>query len=184
VNDLMLSFRFSVALIQSPREPLGSKKVPEVANSGTVLGNGSFQECSGLELETDVRDYLEGGRNDGVLRRLGRVKLQPLVLKRGMFVASANGETTAPEGGGSRYVNTDLWAWLQGVVGDVRPVRRYDGIITVHRPRKDGEVMARWTFSRGLPIKVTGPALNGRTGDVAIEELHIAHQGLRLENDR
>ena len=51
-----------------------------------MLGTtGGFAECSGLELEADVKEYLEGGRNDGVVRRVGRVKLVPLVLKRGMF---------------------------------------------------------------------------------------------------
>ena len=35
-------------------------------------------------------------------------------------------------------------------------------------------------FDRGLPSKVTGPALNAKTGEIAIEELHIVHEGLRL----
>ena len=42
-------------------------------------------------------------------------------------------------------------------------------------------VVARWIFDRGLPIKVAGPTLNAKTGEIAIEELHIAHEGLRLE---
>jgi phage tail-like protein len=41
-------------------------------------------------------------------------------------------------------------------------------------------VVARWAFVRGLPAKVTGPQLNARTGEIAIEELHILHEGLRL----
>ena len=40
--------------------------------------------------------------------------------------------------------------------------------------------MARWVFDRGLPSKVTGPSLNAKTGEIAIEELHIVHEGLRL----
>jgi hypothetical protein len=31
-----------------------------------------------------------------------------------------------------------------------------------------------------LPVKVSGPSLNAKTGEVAIEELDIAHEGLRL----
>jgi hypothetical protein len=30
-------------------------------------------------------------------------------------------------------------------------------------------------------VKLTGPALNAKTGEIAIEELHIAHEGLKLE---
>jgi phage tail-like protein len=42
-------------------------------------------------------------------------------------------------------------------------------------------VAATWTFDRGLPAKIGGPQLNARTGEVAIEELTIVHEGLRLQ---
>ena len=42
------------------------------------------------------------------------------------------------------------------------------------------KVSATWVFDRGLPMKIRGPELNAKTGEVAIEELHIAHEGLRL----
>ena len=35
-------------------------------------------------------------------------------------------------------------------------------------------------FERGLPAKIKGPELNAKTGEIAIEELTIAHEGLRL----
>jgi hypothetical protein len=31
-----------------------------------------------------------------------------------------------------------------------------------------------------LPAKIRGPQLNAKTGEIAIEELTIAHEGLRL----
>ena len=46
---------------------------------------------------------------------------------------------------------------------------------------EDRQAVAIWTFSRGLPAKIIGPQLNARTGEVAVEELQIAHEGLRLE---
>ena len=58
-------------------------------------------------------------------------------------------------------------------------VKRYDG--TIQLLSNDGaDVLATWTFDRGLPAKVSGPQLNAKTGDIAIEELQIAHEGLRL----
>jgi len=132
-------------------------------------GDGGFQECSGLELDIDTRDYIEGARNDGVVRRVGRVKATPIVLKRGRFVP--------PRGG---YVDTALWDWLQGMVDGATPPPRYDGTIEV-RDAAQRRVVARWTFARALPLKVSGPTLNGKTGDIAIEELHLGHEGLRLE---
>jgi hypothetical protein len=31
-------------------------------------------------------------------------------------------------------------------------------------------------------MKVTGPQLNAKTGEIAIEELHLVHEGLTMEN--
>jgi phage tail-like protein len=132
------------------------------------LGDGGFAECSGLELEADVKEYLEGGHNDGVVRRVGRAKLVPLVLKRGMFVRGGAADSA-------------LWNWLTGMITGTLPIPRYDGVVKVYDPAK-ARVLARWTFQRGLPSKVTGPALNAKTGEIAVEELHIVHEGLRLES--
>ncbi|MEW5770364.1 MAG: phage tail protein [Pseudomonadota bacterium] len=154
-DPILPAFRFQVALLPS-------------AGSGAQgpLGDGAFQDCSGLEIEMDVQDYLEGGRNDGVVRRVGRAKYPPLVLKRGMFYQGAG------------TANGDLWRWLQDIVGGARPVARYDGIVQVMSA--DRTVRATWRFQRGLPSKIRGPELNARTGEIAIEELTIAHEGLRL----
>lgn len=130
------------------------------------LGDGGFAECSGLEIEMDVQELNEGGRNDAVIRRVGRGKYQNIVLKRGMLFAP--GDTA----------NDELWRWLQDVLAGVRPVARHDGIVEVLDV--DDAVVARWAFRRGLPQKIGGPQLNARTGEVAIEELHIAHEGLTL----
>jgi phage tail-like protein len=133
------------------------------------LGDGGFAECQGLDLEADVKEYLEGGSNDSIVRRAGRAKLQPLVLKRGMLVVGDGG-----------YVDGALWRWLQDMVAGVVPVPRYDGVVQVMDPTCR-RVVASWTFLRGLPAKVTGPQLNAKTGEIAVEELHISHEGLRLE---
>jgi len=164
---LLRSFGFRVTLSKSAQAELGKLPTPGGQPGGAQLGDGGFQECSGLEVELDVTELVEGGRNDGTIRRVGRAKFQNIVLKRGMFY---------DEGG---QVNRDLWNWLQGIAGGSRPVARYDGLIEV----LDGDqetVLATWQFDRGLPVKVSGPQLNAKTGDIAIEELHIAHEGLHL----
>jgi phage tail-like protein len=157
MDELLQTFRFHVTL--TPSAPATGVQ--------PICVDGAFSECSGLVLEADVREYLEGGRNDGVIRRVGRAKLSPLVLKRGMFIT------------GRGEVDMQLWHWLTSMVSGALPVARYDGEIRVddpsgHRP------LARWNFSRGLPIKVSGPTLNAKTGEVAVEEVTIAHEGLRL----
>jgi phage tail-like protein len=166
-NSLFPAFRFEAKLRRSPQIVAGSD-VQEDANAipgGDILGDGAFQECSGLQVEMDVQEYLEGGRNDGVIRRVGRAKYSNIILKRGMFY-DKDGQ-----------VNDELWRWLQDIVSG-RPVARYDGIIEVKN--RDATVTATWVFDRGLPAKISGPELNAKTGEIAIEELHIAHEGLRL----
>jgi phage tail-like protein len=164
---LLRTFRFQVKLLQSPPGSEGSRAdaAASAGLAGTPLADGAFQECTGLDVELDIQELAEGGRNDGIIRRVGRAKYQPIVLKRGMFYSES-------------AVNRDLWTWLQEVAAGVRPVRRYDGIVEVMSV--GDEVAARWLFERGLPARITGPQLNARTGEIAIEELHIAHEGLRL----
>lgn len=164
-DQLLRSFRFQIKLRKSAAAESGLQ-TPNDSPSGTPLGDGAFQECSGLEVEMDVQEYQEGGRNDGVIRRAGRAKYSAIVLKRGMLYSNGG------------VVNKDLWRWIQGVVSGERPIARYDGIIQVMSSGDD--VAATWVFDRGLPLKIRGPELNAKTGEVAIEELHIAHEGLRL----
>ena len=183
--ELLQTFRFAVHLTRSDQGATGS-----------TLGTGGFSECSGLDLEADVKEYLEGGRNDGVVRRVGRAKLSPIVLKRGMFRplpageapdpalgqpdAAANGGPTGPAGGAQDQADTALWDWITGVVSGVLPIPRYNGEVQLQDPAGQ-RVLATWVFERGLPSKVTGPTLNAKTGEIAMEELHVVHEGLRLK---
>lgn len=179
---LARTYNFQVSLFLAPAAVAGSP--PSGATSDrtdATLVDGAFQECSGLDIEMDVQDYLEGGRNDGLIRRVGRAKYQQLVLKRGMFYNTSGNQRDKEK------VDSKLWQWLQDVVSGKRPVPRYNGLVDVlDRPNQPGSGLvaqapvARWAFERGLPAKIVGPQLNARTGEVAIEELHIAHEGLRL----
>ncbi len=162
---LLPAFRFRVTLTLVP----GGGTPPKPWDPDVLDNEGHFAECSGLDLEADVKEYLEGGRNDGVIRRVGRVKLSPIILKRGMFSADAKSAA-----------NHDLWSWLARMVSGSLPVSRYDGRIQIYDPQLRTP-LSTWTFDRGLPQKVTGPSLNARTGEIAIEELHIVHEGLRME---
>jgi len=160
MGELVRAFNFRVTLVRSA----GSTG----NNAPNQIGNGGFQECTGLDIELDVQELQEGGRNDGVIRRIGRAKYQPITLKRGMFSAEP----------GQRAF-TELWGWLQQLASRDHVVR-YDGTIDVLDTQAKTTV-ATWTFVRGLPSKISGPQLNARTGEVAIEELQIAHEGLILE---
>ena len=108
---LLQTFKFRVSLTRVDPGP-----------TNATLGTGAFSECSGLQLEADVKEYLEGGRNDGVIRRVGRVKLVPLVLKRGMFSAAIG-----------QVADSSIWDWLTAMVTGAE-VRRYHGQVELMDP--------------------------------------------------
>lgn len=177
---LLPAFQFEISLIRSAEIIAGTQRLPGLRESEPApadrerLGDGAFQECSGLEIEMDIQEYVEGGRNNGVVKRAGRAKFQPIVLKRGMFFDAGGDGSPA----GENKINAQLWRWMQDVVNGARPIPRYDGIIYVMG--QDRRVRATWVFERGLPAKIKGPELNAKTGEIAIEELTIAHEGLRM----
>jgi len=173
---LLNNFNFEVTLLRAASIESGSNLSPGSNTSGkAILGDGGFQECSGLEIQMDVQEIQEGGRNNGVIQQVGRAKYQNIVLKRGMFYNASD------------KLSSDVWEWIESVVSGVRPVVRYDGLIKVYghrsKPSKDPKVVATWVIERALPLKVSGPQLNAKSGDVALEELHLAHEGLRLKVD-
>lgn len=119
-----------------------------------------FSEVSGLTSDTNVMEYREGDEGPpATVRKLaGLVKVTNVVCKRGY----------TPD--------TALWTWRQTVLDGV--TQRTTGTITLlDEARKP--VLA-WNFTAGWPVKLEGPGLNGKTSEVAIETLEIAHEGLTL----
>ena len=98
---LLNNFNFEIKLLKSAAIEAGSNlSSTNVSGGKDAIGDGGFQECSGLEIEMDVQQIQEGGRNDGVIQQVGRAKYQNLVLKRGMFYNSSD------------TLTNDLWAWM------------------------------------------------------------------------
>lgn len=115
-----------------------------------------FTECSGLQVETEVQEYVEGGLNDYAHHFRGRTKYSPLILKRGLTI------------------NNQLWRWHQEVVQGT--FERKNGTIylldVTHIP------VIWWNFKKAFPAKWTGPELRANSSDVAIESVELIHQGL------
>ncbi len=137
-HDPFPAFRFEVTLDDEPA--------------------GGFSECTGLQLETEVQDYQEGGLNEFVRKFPTRVKQSNLVLKRGI-------------------VDRRLWDWYYALAEGKVDLR--GGSILVRDPAGD-EVLVRWEFVDAFPCKWQGPDLNATQNNVAVETLELCHQGLKL----
>lgn len=118
---------------------------------------GGFSEVSGLQSETEVEEYNEGGVNDYVHVFPKRTKAPPLVLKRGL--------TRSPE----------LWEWYEEVVAG--RIRRKNGSVILLNHA--GQEVCRWNFFEAYPVKWSGPLLNALSNEIAIETLEILHNGLK-----
>ena len=118
---------------------------------------GGFSECSGLNLETQVQEYLEGGLNDHAHKFPGRTVQTNLVLKRGV-------------------VDHQLWDWYYKLTqGQVEP---RDVTVLVKDP-SGSTVDMEYRLSAAFPCKWTGPELNATQNNVAVETLELCHQGLQ-----
>lgn len=156
-----------------PRYPVGNfafhVSVKVVGAGGKELCNGGFAEVSGLEATMEPKVVNVGGRNYGPLQLAGPVNFSTVVLKRGMTDVR------------------DLWVWwslftgadLQRTGKFAKATSRCDVLVSLGGP--DRNVLLTWRLENAMPIKFKAGDLTARGTDVAIEELHLAHEGLRLE---
>lgn len=125
---------------------------------GLVLGG--FMECSGLQVETEIQEYAEGGLNDYTHHFRGRTKYSPITLKRGLTLGD------------------QLWRWQQSVIQGT--FERKNGTIYLLDEMRTPVVW--WNFLKAFPSKWTGPELRAGSGEVAMESLELIHQGLSLSS--
>jgi phage tail-like protein len=120
---------------------------------------GGFSEVSGLTTDTNIVEYREGNEGQGTTRKLpGLMKYNNIALKRGWTK------------------DRSLWNWRKQVI-DGKTKRASGAIVLLDEARQPA---LRWEFREGWPCKWEGPPLNGKTSEVAIEALEIAHEGLAL----
>lgn len=139
------------------------------SRSGTLLCSGAFSEVSGFELTMEPRSIPEGGRNWGEHQRSGVTRFSPIVLKRGVT-----------------HIN-DLWSWFDvSTRGASYGYRMHGEIVLLGNPARsagsyqDNPVMT-WKLTGVMATKFKGPDMNATASQVAIEELHLVHEGLELE---
>jgi phage tail-like protein len=172
VDELFIPFRFKVTLYSADKAGgATAADTPEAqrGESGDVLCGGMFSEVTGLEASMEVKTIAEGGRNWGALQRSGPTTFAPVVLKRG--VTSVN----------------DLWSWFDVTTRGANYGYRLRGEIAVLGNPAPGAASSgpvtvlTFKLANALPVKFKGPDLSGTAGEVAVEELHLVHEGLTLE---
>lgn len=149
--DPLHVFRFQVDF---ETDPIGGG-----ANTPVPLCSGAFSECNGLEATMEPKVIKEGGRNYGVVQRSGPVTFATVVLKRGMTATR------------------DAYKWFE-LVGNGSYAYRLAATVTMLD--SSGKGVLSWKLDKALPVKFKAADLNAKSTEIGIEELHLAHEGLRL----
>ncbi len=122
-----------------------------------------FQEVSGLGLEFTPAEYRNGNEALNAVRKInGMFKVPDVTLKRGVIGA------------------TDLYEWIN----QVRDGAQQDSLrtVTIELLSEDrSTTAASWVLEGARPMKYTGPSLNGKGNEVAVEELVLACENIRME---
>ncbi|HEY6411859.1 MAG TPA: phage tail protein [Ktedonobacteraceae bacterium] len=133
-------------------------KQPAPGIKGAIC-RGAFAECDGLEMTMEPKAIREGGNNQVHYHRIGPVSYGQLTLKRGMTD------------------NHDLWNWF-AAAGMAGRKSCADGRVTIIDAA--GKPRVTFTLTECLPVKLRGPSLNAKDGQIAIEEMQLVYSQLTV----
>jgi phage tail-like protein len=123
---------------------------------------GGFSDITGLGTEFMVAEYRNGNDKQNHVRKVvGLHKVPDVTLKRGLIDAR------------------ELNKWINDVRKRGSRAAR-DVTITLYDESQ--QPVQTWTLQRCIPMKWTGPTFAAKAhGDVAMEELTLASEGLELQ---
>lgn len=126
------------------------------------LADAAFSEISGLEATVDIKAYPEGGRMQGQRQLVGRTNYSNVTFKRGMTR------------------DQSFRRWFTQITLGVHPVPRRD--VMIHVMDIDfSQAVAGFVLYRAIPIKLKVSDLNAKNGELLIEELQLAHEGMDFD---
>jgi len=124
---------------------------------------GGFSEVSGLSTEMTVSEYRNGNDVEHHVRKIPGVhKVGDVTLKRGILNS------------------TDLWQWIAQTRTQSVGAQR---VVTITLRDEAGAAVESWKLRGCIPLKYTGPTLNGKGGgEVAMEELTLSVEGISFQH--
>lgn len=122
----------------------------------------SFQEVSGLEVESELIQYRNG--DSPVFSKVkmpGMQKVSNVTMKKGVFKS-----------------DNSYWDWYSKI--KMNTIARIP--VTISLLDEAGAPTMVWTLANAFPIKVKATELKSDDNNIAIETIEIAHEGLTIEN--
>jgi len=129
-----------------------------ISDDGAAVSAG-FAEITGLAAAVTPIEYRNGNEDTTVHKLPGLKTFTNLVCKRG---------STG---------HAQFWLWIKHALEG--NIQRAEGSVILQDENKL-EVM-RWNFSRGWPVKYSGPSFSSLKPDAAFETVEIAIEDLSLD---
>jgi len=159
-GPVLHAFRFGVVIRDAPlpgRSEAGKTTGDKKAGWKTLC-YGGFSEISGLEATMEPVVINEGGLNWGQHQRVGRTTFSTVILRRGMTA--------------TRH----LWSWFSHVNQTGAYKHRLD--VEIRLRDNAGKDQISWRLERAMPVKLKLADLAAAGQELAIEELHLVHEGI------
>lgn len=128
-----------------------------------------FSKVTGLQSQTDVVEYREGGQNTTPQKSTGLTKFPNVTFERGQIFAAG-------------YGDKDILNWYTQVFDVSAKKSKSAGTfrrdIDVVQFNKEGDEVMRWRLSNAWPSEYTPTSdFDALASDNSIEKMVIAHEG-------
>jgi phage tail-like protein len=130
--------------------------------TNTQLCSAGFADCDGLEMVIEPKTIRQGGENGRQRHFVGPVSYGQLTLKRGMTA------------------NFDLWRWFARTMETRGSSLRASGLVVMLAGDGSTEQVS-FELEGCLPIKLKAPTLSAKDGLIAVEEMQIAYELMKLK---
>jgi phage tail-like protein len=127
---------------------------------------GAFSEVTGLDSENTPIEYREGADpTNGPRKQPGVEKYSNVQLKRGVTGTLA------------------LWNWRKQVRdgSSTAPPSATVRVKLLNENHEEGSPAMTWVLYGAWPMKITGPTLNAKGNDIAIEQVDLVVERLDIE---
>ena len=122
------------------------------------IGEMSFKEVSGLDMEFDVIEYRVGDSKEFTKVKMpGLRKSGDVTLKKGVFVS-----------------DTKFWEWIGEV--KLNTIKRRS--VTISLLDESGSPAQSWKLTNAWPKKITVEGFKADGNNVAMETLILVHEGI------
>lgn len=131
----------------------------DIPDVGTKL---SFQEVSGLDVETQIIEYRSGNSaRFSPIKMPGMAKTGNVTLKKGLFAR-----------------DNKFFEWQKNVA--MNTIKR--STVTIRLLDEAGNPTMTWTLANAWPTKITGSDFKSDGNEVAVETVELAHEGVTIAN--